>query len=139
MKHFQSPIGNHCSTLTYLWFLHRYDFVPPVQYNYLNDEEAEERFEKRNKTLNYFSIMVSKRIREKEGKEVEEAEEKSKLGKKKGNLVSDSIQLMYYSTILSYVQQLVESDSDEFSSVDSDRDDDGDQTPLILSLLLSLK
>ncbi len=41
--------------------------MPPVKYNYLNDEEAEERFEKRNKTLNYFSIMVSKRIKESAG------------------------------------------------------------------------
>ena len=65
----------------------RYDFVPPVQYSYLNDDEAEERFEKRNNTLNYFSIMVSKRIREKEGKESAEPEEKTKSGKKKGNLV----------------------------------------------------
>ena len=57
-----------------------------MQHNYLNDEEAEERFEKRNKTLNYFSIMVNKRIKEKEG-EVEEVEEKVKSGKKKGPLV----------------------------------------------------
>ena len=56
----------------------RYDFVPPVKYNYLNDEEAEERFEKRNKTLNYFSIMVSKRIRESEGVVEEEEVEKGK-------------------------------------------------------------
>ena len=39
--------------------------MPPVKYNFLNDEEAEERFEKRHKTLNYFSIMMSKRIKEK--------------------------------------------------------------------------
>ncbi len=45
----------------------RYDFVPPVKYNYLNEEEAEERFERRNKTLNYFSIMLSKKIKEGEG------------------------------------------------------------------------
>ena len=43
----------------------RYNFAPPVKYNFLNDEEAEERFEKRHKTLNYFSIMMSKRIKEK--------------------------------------------------------------------------
>ena len=48
-------------------YFNRYNFVPPVKYNYLNDEEAEERFEKRNKTLNYFSIMVSKRIKESDG------------------------------------------------------------------------
>lgn len=56
----------------------RYDFVPPVKYNYLNDEEAEEKFEKRNKTLNYFSIMVSKRIKEKEEGSEEVVEEKTK-------------------------------------------------------------
>ena len=91
-------LNHHSYLLT--WFIHRYDFVPPVQYNYLNDEEAEERFEKRNKTLNYFSIMVSKRIREKEGKETEEAEEKNKSGKKKGNLVrSGNRHLTHYITI----------------------------------------
>ena len=46
--------------------------MPPVKYNYLKDEEAEARFEKRNKTLNYFSIMVSKRIKESEGGAEEE-------------------------------------------------------------------
>ena len=47
----------HVSCLT------RYDFVPPVKYNYLDADEAEERFERRDKTLNYFSIMVSKRLK----------------------------------------------------------------------------
>ena len=42
----------------------RYDFVPPVKYNYLKEEEAEERFERRNKTLNYFSIMLSKKLKD---------------------------------------------------------------------------
>ena len=56
----------------------RYDFVSPVKYNYLNDEEAEEKFEKRNKTLNYFSIMVSKRIKEKDEGSEEVVEEKTK-------------------------------------------------------------
>lgn len=37
----------------------------------MNEEEAEAQFEKRNKTLNYFSVMVSKRLRDQEG-EVEE-------------------------------------------------------------------
>ncbi|XP_064382370.1 general transcription factor IIF subunit 1-like [Halichondria panicea] len=44
-----------------------YDFIPPVKYNFLNEEEAEAQFEKRNKTLNYFSVMVSKRLRDQEG------------------------------------------------------------------------
>lgn len=63
-------------------FVCRYDFVPPVKYNYLKEEEAEERFERRNKTLNYFSIMLSKKIKEQEGEEEEGGVEK---GGAKGN------------------------------------------------------
>lgn len=44
----------------------RYDFKPPVKYNYLDADEAEEKFEKRNKTLNYFSIMLSKKLKHSE-------------------------------------------------------------------------
>ena len=47
--------------------LDRYDFAPPIKYKHLNDEEAEAQFERRNKTLNYFSVMVNKRIKDKEG------------------------------------------------------------------------
>ena len=42
-----------------------------MKYNYLNAEEAEERFERRNKTLNLFSIMLSKKLRGVEGEEEE--------------------------------------------------------------------
>ena len=38
-----------------------------MKYKYLNDEEAEAQFERRNKTLNFFSVMVNKRIKDKEG------------------------------------------------------------------------
>ena len=41
----------------------RYDFVPPVKYNFLDADEAEQKFEERNKTLNYFSIMLSKKLK----------------------------------------------------------------------------
>ena len=34
-----------------------------MKYNYLDADEAEERFERRDKTLNYFSIMLSKRLK----------------------------------------------------------------------------
>lgn len=47
----------------------RYDFVPPVKYDYLNAEEAEKKFEERHKTLNYFSVMLSRKLREEEGGE----------------------------------------------------------------------
>ena len=42
-----------------------------MKYNYLNADEAEERFERRNKTLNLFSIMLSKKLRGAEGEEEE--------------------------------------------------------------------
>ena len=45
--------------------------MPPVKYNFLDADEAEERFEKRNKTLNYFSIMLSKKLKDGEEGEVE--------------------------------------------------------------------
>lgn len=51
-----TPLPPHC----------RYDFVPPVKYNFLDADEAEERFEKRNKTLNYFSIMLGKKLKDSE-------------------------------------------------------------------------
>jgi len=50
----------------------RYDFVPPVKYNFLDADEAEERFEQRNKTLNYFSIMLSKKMKDSEEGEEDE-------------------------------------------------------------------
>lgn len=74
----------------------RYDFIPPVKYNFLNEEEAEARFEKRHKTLNMFSVMVSKKLKSKqEGGEEEElpgetgeGKDKSKGRTKKDKLVS---------------------------------------------------
>ena len=56
-----------CVHVNYGWGLNRYDFVPPVQYKYLNDEEAEAQFERRHRTLNYFSVMMNKRIKDQEG------------------------------------------------------------------------
>ena len=59
--------------------------MPPVKYNFLDADEAEERFEKRNKTLNYFSIMLSKKL-----KDSEEGEEGvAGLGDKKETVTKD--------------------------------------------------
>lgn len=44
-----------------------------MKYNFLDADEAEERFEKRNKTLNYFSIMLSKKLKDSEEGEEEKA------------------------------------------------------------------
>lgn len=51
-----------------------------MKYNYLNADEAEERFERRNKTLNYFSIMLSKKMKD----QGEEGEEGKVAGEEKG-------------------------------------------------------
>ena len=40
--------------------------MPPVKYNYFDADEAEAEFEKRNKTLNYFSVMLSKKMKNSE-------------------------------------------------------------------------
>ncbi|XP_059155268.1 general transcription factor IIF subunit 1-like [Physella acuta] len=58
-----------------------YNFTPMVRYKYLNSEEAEEEYSRRDKTLNYFSIMVKKRIK-KEEDHVDEDEDGKKGGKK---------------------------------------------------------
>ncbi|XP_046578369.1 general transcription factor IIF subunit 1-like [Haliotis rubra] len=39
------------------------NYTPQIRYKYLNSEEAEEEFSRRDKTLNYFNIMVKKRLR----------------------------------------------------------------------------
>ena len=67
-----------------------------MKYNFLNEEEAEARFEKRHKTLNLFSVMLSKKLKSKqEGEEEEdlpgeagEGKEKSKGRAKKDKLVN---------------------------------------------------
>ncbi|OWF40841.1 general transcription factor IIF subunit 1-like [Mizuhopecten yessoensis] len=74
-----------------------YNFSPMVQYKYLNSEEAEEEFTRRDKTLNYFSIMVRKRIKNEEDAdnakldEEEKVKEKSQKKKKQGFLLTDDM------------------------------------------------
>ena len=63
----------HCVCFRLL-LVRRYDFVPPVKYDYLDAEEAEKKFEQRHKTLNYFSVMLSRKLREGEGGEGEGGE-----------------------------------------------------------------
>ncbi|KAI0242448.1 hypothetical protein LSAT2_013349 [Lamellibrachia satsuma] len=58
-----------------------YKFTPVSKYKCLNSEEAEEEFDRRDRTLNYFSIMVRKRMKNDEEAAVEaEAEDGAKKG-----------------------------------------------------------
>ena len=63
-----------------------------MKYNFLDADEAEERFEQRNKTLNYFSIMLSKRMKQSEDGEESGApstgEKKEVLSSKERNKAS---------------------------------------------------
>ncbi|XP_019879698.2 general transcription factor IIF subunit 1-like isoform X2 [Aethina tumida] len=60
-----------------------YKFQPIQRYKALSAEEAEEEFNKRNKHLNYFSLMLRKRLKGDEDTELEEGEEKAKKGSSK--------------------------------------------------------
>ncbi|CAG9836703.1 unnamed protein product [Diabrotica balteata] len=55
-----------------------YKFQPIQRYKALSAEEAEMEFSKRNKHLNYFSLMLRKRLKGEEETELDEGEEKSK-------------------------------------------------------------
>lgn len=44
-------------------FLCRYNFQPIQRYKALSAEEAEQEFSRRNKVMNYFSLMLRKRLR----------------------------------------------------------------------------
>ncbi|XP_077993593.1 general transcription factor IIF subunit 1-like [Glandiceps talaboti] len=80
-----------------------YNFTPIITYKTLNAEEAEEEFGRRDKVLNYFSIMMKKRLKNDEDGEPEEVKEKSKK--------SQDLRIM---------------EDDEYQGLMSDDDDDDD-------------
>ena len=57
-----------------------YNFTPVLSYKALSAEEAEEEFGRRNKILNYFSVMVRKRMK---GDEAEGGEKEEETGSRK--------------------------------------------------------
>lgn len=72
---------------------HWYNFNPVIKYRYLNVEEAEEEFKKRDKTMNLFSVMLRKKLRPEDTDiDVDEGEEKklkAKTKKEKDFLLTD--------------------------------------------------
>ncbi|KYB25152.1 general transcription factor IIF subunit 1 isoform X1 [Tribolium castaneum] len=60
-----------------------YKFQPIQRYKALTAEEAEQEFNKRNKHLNYFSLMLRKRLKGEDDTELDEGEEKGKKNAKK--------------------------------------------------------
>ncbi|KAF8778262.1 General transcription factor IIF subunit 1 like protein [Argiope bruennichi] len=65
-----------------------YNFTPIQRYKALNAEEAEEEFSRRDKVMNYFSIMVKKRL-QKENAEEEEVEGEKTTSKKNKKSAKD--------------------------------------------------
>jgi len=57
-----------------------YNFKPVQKYKHLNEEEVEKEFEKRDRTINFFNLMMKKRMRNEdlEDGELEEAAKKEK-------------------------------------------------------------
>lgn len=49
----------------------QYRFTPVINYRTLTADEAEEEFSLRNRTINYFSLMVKKRLTDAEEKDEE--------------------------------------------------------------------
>lgn len=72
---------------------HWYNFNPVIKYRYLNVEEAEEEFKKRDKTMNLFSVMLRKKLRPEDtdidADEGEEKKLKAKTKKEKDFLLTD--------------------------------------------------
>ncbi|XP_054274638.1 general transcription factor IIF subunit 1-like [Macrosteles quadrilineatus] len=60
-----------------------YNFQPINRYKSLSAEEAEQEFGRRNKVINYFSLMLRKRLRNDEDGDLDEEEGKTKRGNSK--------------------------------------------------------
>jgi len=92
-----------------------YNFQPIQRYKALSAEEAEQEFGRRNRVMNYFSLMLKKRLKNDEDGEEEEMEEgKSKKGGRKSKDFK-----------ISEMDDWVESDEDNTSSEDEKGDEDG--------------
>ena len=73
-----------------------YGFTAMTQYDHLNSEEVEEEFQKRKKTLNYFSLMLQKRLKQNQDMEpselaehIKEEEVMAKKGGRRGLMLTD--------------------------------------------------
>lgn len=97
-----------------------YNFQPIQRYKALSAEEAEEEFGRRNKVMNYFSLMLKKRLKgdDEEGEEIEELKNK-KGGGKKDLKISDMDE---------WIDSDEESDSDDENGEKKKEDSDDDKS-----------
>ncbi|XP_016845194.2 general transcription factor IIF subunit 1-like [Nasonia vitripennis] len=103
-----------------------YNFQPVQRYNALSAEEAEMEFNQRNKVMNYFSVMMRKRLRNDEENDEDSEMLKTEKGKKTGK---DSKVLK-----ISEMDDWMDSDDDDDSDSDekenkkkSDEEDEDDK------------
>ena len=89
----------------------RYNFAPRLTHKTFDAEEAEEKFAERGKILNYWAVMVNKKL--KPGKEDEDDEDLDDEGKKKkkgpkgkGDLKVSGKQVTIYADRVDRVDQL---------------------------------
>lgn len=92
----------------------RYKFQPIQRYKALSAEEAEMEFSKRNKHLNYFSLMLRKRLKGEDDNELDEGEEK---GKKSSTKKAKELKI-------SEMDEWMDSSDDESSENEEKEDDD---------------
>lgn len=104
-------------------FTYRYNFQPIQRYKALSAEEAEQEFSRRNKVMNYFSLMLRKRLRnDEDGGDEEELVEGGK-GKRPGKKEKE--------LKISEMDEWMDSDDDESGSDEeenkkgSEDEDDG--------------
>lgn len=91
-----------------------YKFQPIQRYKSLSAEEAELEWTKRNKHLNYFSLMLRKRLKGDEDNELDEGEEKMK----KSNSKKDK------ELKISEMDEWMDSSDDESSNEDEKNEDE---------------
>lgn len=92
--------------------MYRYNFQPIQRYKALSAEEAEQEFSRRNKVMNYFSLMLRKRLRnDEEGADDEEILEGGK-GKKPSKKEKD--------LKISEMDEWMDSDDDDSASDDEE-------------------
>lgn len=97
-----------------------YKFQPIQRYKALSAEEAELEFGRRNKIINYFSLMLKKRLRNEEDGDLEDPDEVK--GKKGGSKKKDK------ELKISEMDDWI--DSDDLSESDEEKkDDDDDEGP----------
>ncbi|XP_022087225.1 general transcription factor IIF subunit 1-like isoform X2 [Acanthaster planci] len=94
-----------------------YSFTSVATHKTLNAEEAEEEFGRRDRTFNYFSLMVKKRLKESVGEELSKEEEEEMKAKAKGTKKTADLRITEDDD---YQDLMTSEESDGFMSEEDD-------------------